>query len=361
MPNNHHELEKSDSQFPISELWYTRCSVPTTSGIAWHYKWLQEEFERQGIELRSLRTATSREERASHYTHSSQGQFREGGNIPAIWTRGEGEDTAVVGITWVDEQQAILVRPDSDIKKVSDLRGRKLGLAKYATTYVDVIRAMDLHGFVTALNLAGLKPADVQFTHLDAPEVQFLTQEDVTLDLDFYPTVDALLQGEVDAIYIKGAPAAAAIEKHGLRVVLDINAHPDPFVRVNNGTPRPITVNRELAFKHPDIVAQYLAVLLQTARWAENHPAEVVKAVAAETGTSAQNVIRGYTNDVHRRFWPSLSAEYVKGLEIQTHFLVDWGFARKFDFPSWIVPEPLALAEKLVANAPASAPVVELH
>ncbi len=87
MPNNYHEPQKSEAEFPISELWYTRCSVPTTSGIAWHYKWLQEEFERQGIGVRSLRTATSRENRASHYTHGLQGQFREGGNIPAIWTR----------------------------------------------------------------------------------------------------------------------------------------------------------------------------------------------------------------------------------------------------------------------------------
>lgn len=191
--------------------------------------------------------------------------------------------------------------------------------------------------------------------------MQFLTQEEVTLDLGFYPTVDALLKRQVDAIYIKGAPAAAAIEKRGLRVVIDINAQSDPFVRVNNGTPRPITVNRELALQHPDVVARYLAVLLQTARWAENHPAEVVKAVAAETGTSEQNVIRGYTSNLHRRFWPSLSAEYVKGLEIQTNFLIDWGFARKFDYQSWIVPEPLALAEELVAKAPASEAVNELH
>lgn len=359
MANYRKQSLTRESESPASELWYTRCSVPTTSGIAWHYKWLQGEFERQGIQLRSLRTASTHEERASHFTHSQSGQFREGGNIPAIWTRGKGENTAVVAITWVDELQGILVRPDSDIKQLSDLRRRRLGLVKHATKYVDVLRAMDLHGFVTALRLAEVKPTDVHFVDIDASDQRFLSSEEVTLDLSFYPTINALLNGDVDAIYIKGSPAAAAIEQHQLRVLFDINAHPDPFVRVNNGTPRPITVNRELALKYPDLVASYLTVLLQTARWAENHPEAVIKAVAAETGTTEENVTQGYTPDIHRRFWPSLSSDYVKGLELQTKFLIDWGFSKDFDFQSWIVPEPLALAESLSEQAPAEVPIVE--
>jgi sulfonate transport system substrate-binding protein len=358
MPNDR-QLQNSETESASNELWYTRCSVPTTSGIAWHYKWLQREFERQGVKLRSLRTATTHDARASHFTHSLQGQFREGGNIPAIWTRGEGEDTAVVGITWVDEQQAILVRADSDIRKLEDLRGRRLGLTKHDTRYVDVLRAMDLHGFVTALNLANIKPSEVQFIDLEAPEQRFLSTEDVSLDLGFYPTVDALVNGHVDAIYIKGAPAAAAIERHQFRLLFDINAHPDRFVRVNNGTPRPITVNRKLALEQPDLVASYLAILLQTGQWAEAHPEAVVKAVAAETGSSEENVRQGYTSDIHRRFWPSLSDDYVKGLEIQTNFLIDWGFSKKFDYQAWIVSGPLALARRLSERGPATLAAAE--
>jgi sulfonate transport system substrate-binding protein len=340
-----------------SELWYTRCSVPTTSGIAWHFNWLQQEYQRHGVELRSLRTAGDPEVRASHFKHAQPGLLREGGNIPAIWTRGEGEDTAVVAITWVDEEQVILVRPDSDIRDVSDLRGRKLGLVKHATKLVDVMRAMDLHGFVTALTLGGLEPTDVQIVDIPAPEVEFRRQEDWRADPNSFPTVEALLSGQVDAIYAKGSFSSTLIEQHGLRVVLDINAQPDSAVRVNNGTPRPITVNRTLAVEHPDLVARYLAVLLQTASWAEGHPAEVVKAVAAETGASEENVRRAYGANLHRSFWPRLSSDYLRGLEIQTNFLIEWGFVKKFDFQPWIVTGPLALAENLTSEVELSVAV----
>ena len=72
---------------PVSELWYTRCPVPTASGIALELGWLAHEFDRLGIRLSSLRDSDAADVRLAHFSHSLPGLFREGGNIPAIWAR----------------------------------------------------------------------------------------------------------------------------------------------------------------------------------------------------------------------------------------------------------------------------------
>lgn len=40
-----------------STLWFTRCPVPTATGIAADRHWLSEEFAPDGIEVRSLQDA----------------------------------------------------------------------------------------------------------------------------------------------------------------------------------------------------------------------------------------------------------------------------------------------------------------
>jgi sulfonate transport system substrate-binding protein len=336
-----------DTQDTINELWYTRCPVPTTSGIAQHFRWLHNEFAQHGVELKSIRASEEQAVRNSHYDHSQTNSFREGGNVPPIWTRANGRDTAVVGITWVDEEQVILVRPDSDIHNVAELKGRRLGLPRRATRLVDVGRAQDLRGLLTALKLGGLERGDALFVDV-VDDSDFALREQGERPKRRHLVADALLSGAVDAIYAKGAVGATLIAEHGLRPIVDINADADPFVRVNAGTPRPITVDRKLAVERPELVARYLAVLLRTAQWAEHHPTEVVTAIAAETGAREQEVRRGFGETLHRSLEPKLSDLYVAGLAAQKKFLLEEGFlAADFDYDAWIVREPLEIARQL--------------
>ena len=334
-----------------SELWYTRCPVPTTSGIAQHFRWLHREFDRNGIALESIRASQDRAVRNSHYDHTHPNMFREGGNVPPLWARSHGRDTAVVGITWVDEEQVILVRGDSDIQHISELKGRRLGLPKHDSQIVDIGRAQDLRGLLTALELANIARDDVAFVDLAGGDFDLREQGDRAEPQHLGG--QALLEGTADAIYAKGAVSASLIAEHGFRALLDINANPDPFVRVNAGTPRPITVDRTLASEHPEVVARYLAVLLRTAEWARSNRDDVVLAVASETGKSVEAVRRGFGNKLHLSLTPSLSDQYVKGLELQKDFLLREGFLpRDFDFDTWILREPLLIAQTLKAHVP---------
>lgn len=334
----------------VPEIWYTRCPVPTASGLAQHFRWIHDAFAREGIAVQSLKDSDDPAVRQSHFTHTLPASFREGGNIPAIWARAGGQDTVVAGITWVDEEQLILVAPDSDIRELAAIRGRRLGIPKNTAKVVDFPRAQDLHGLVTGLKLAGLTPSEVEI--VDVPGYDFEQRgPDGRRAHIHHATVEALLAGTVDVIYAKGALGARLVAERGLRPLLDINAHPDPFVRVNTGTPRPVTVNRELAQQRPDVVARYLATLLKAAHWAKAHPEEVVGAVAVETGTAADNVRRGYGPELHHHFDVLLSATYVEGLRQQKDFLLEWGFLQgDFDYDAWIVREPLALAQEIVAR-----------
>jgi len=334
-----------------SSLWYSRCPVPTTSGIAQHYQWLHRAFAKQGVELQSLRASSDPQVREAHYNHAHPDMFREGGNVPPIWARASGQDIVVVGITWIDERQVLLVRDDSQLLEPSDLRGRKLGLPKHHTRNVDIARTAHLRGLLTALDLAGVERDEVSFVDIEGGEFDLRETDQGGDGNDRANLLQALLSGEVDAIYAKGANSIALQNRHLLRPLLDINDHPDPLTRVNAGTPRPITVNRDLVQRAPELVTQYLAVLLATADWAAEHRDAAVSALAQETASSSEAILLGYGETFHHRLRPSLNETYRQGLALQKDFLLREGFLPgDFDFATWIDPAPLAAAEKQAAE-----------
>lgn len=349
-----HHQEASEAK-PV-ELWYTRCGSATASALAIRKHWLQDEFAKPGTRLHSLRDADSLEIRNAHYHHGLSGLFREGGNIPPIWAKGRGQDTVVVGITWLDEYQGILTRVGSGIQSVGDLKGKRLAIPVRQHAVIDFQRGAAEHVFQTALKLAGLTPQDARFVHIPA---SVHDREDGPLRVPARRPVevDALERGEVDAVFIRFAQGYRLSRDARFREVINLNHLADPLLRVNNGTPRPVTVDRRFLQEHRDIVVRYLAVLLRTAEWAAHHPDEVLALLAPEEGdASIAEVIGSHGTQVHRSFRPRLTPDYILGLETQKNFLRDWGYIRHdFDVRGWVDAGPLAEAERLVAGELASA------
>ena len=336
--------ESREKTFPIDALWYTRCPVPTASGIALDLGWLNEEFGKSRIELKSIRDSEDPKVQISHFSHTLPGLFREGGNIPAIWARASGRDTVVVALTWVDEFQAILVRNESPLRRPSDLAGRIIGLPRQAGQRVDFARAMALRGIVTALELAELSTGQVVLRDIESVQPAFAgarVGNGRFHDLE----AEALASEEIDAIYVKGAPGLGAARQHGFRVLVDIGSHPDPARRINNGNPRPVTVDRRTAELRPDIVARYLAVLIRAAEWAKQNPDPVFDIIGREVGRSAAEARVAYGERAHVNFGLDLSPLRREGLAAQKDFLLRHGFIpHDFDVASWIDPRPLGLA-----------------
>ena len=335
------------------ELWITRCPVPTATGIALARGAFADEFARDGLRVKTLQE-TTRDPRlqAQHTYHHLTGLFREGGNIPPLWARAGGVETgAVIGLTWVDERQALLARPGSGIRSAADLAGKRLGVSNAPSTVTDIWRAMALHGYVNVLRTVGLGPEDVRFVDIAAEAFEGQALQDRPRRAWSAEPLNALLTGEVDVIYLKGAPADYVQRAHGLEVVVDINAHPDPRARINNGTPRPVTAHVDLVRERPDIVARFLAVLLQASAWAADHPDEVRAIVAAETGTDEESVRLAYGDGLHRSLDVRLTDDWIEAFGVQKNFLRDWGLIPgDIDIDRWIVAEPLQEARRLVAE-----------
>lgn len=209
-------------------LWFTRCPVPTATGIAADRRWLTDEFARDGIAVRSLQDAEPDADRAAHYTHALPGLFREGGNVPALWARSRGERTRLVGLTWIEERQSILVAPGSGLRGAAALRGSRIALPVHSIA-IDFWRAMALRGFEGALASTGLGLADA--VPVDVPADGSREQWSAELA--------ALRRGDVDAVYVKGALAVEAARRSGAEVAVELDDLPDPAHRINNGTPGP--------------------------------------------------------------------------------------------------------------------------
>ncbi|MFF0445319.1 ABC transporter substrate-binding protein [Streptomyces sp. NPDC004609] len=315
-------------------IWFTRCPVPTATGIASDLGWLEHEFARDEITVRSLQDAPAESARDHHYTHALEGLFREGGNVPALWARSRGEPTRLVGLTWIEERQVVLVPADSGIHEARQLRGRRLAVPRHPLA-IDFWRAMALRGFEGALATAGLTLADAELVDVpaDGHEGQWAAE------------LAALDAGRVDAVYAKGAPAVEAAVRHRARVAVELDAHGDPGTRVNNGTPRPITVRESLLAEHPDLVARFLSVLLRAAAWAADRPGDLARILSAETGAGPAAVAGAYRARTRRDLRIDLSDERLGLLARQEHALRGLGFlAAPVDVRAWADPEPLRRA-----------------
>lgn len=323
-------------------LWFTRCPVPTATGIAADRQWLTEEFAPDGITVRSLQDAAPDADRAAHFTHALPGLFREGGNVPALWARSRGERTRLIGLTWIEERQTVLVGPGSAIRGAEALRGLRLAVPAHDIA-IDFWRAMALRGFEGALASVGLTLDDAVL--VDVPAAEHAGQWGAELA--------ALRRGDVDAVYVKGALAVEAAQRTGAEVAVELDDLPDRRHRINNGTPRPITVHQQLLDDHPGLVDRFLAVLLRAADWAAGQPGEVARILGAETGAGADGVAGAYRPGTHLALHPDLSPERLALLAGQEAGLRAHGFLPEpVDVTAWADPEPLRRATALAASRP---------
>ncbi|MGG3799951.1 ABC transporter substrate-binding protein [Metabacillus fastidiosus] len=318
----------------IERISVTRCPVPTASSVAFDRGLLHKELEKIGLLAGELNKDRNVALHNAHFDHSLPFLVREGGNIPALWARSTGRETRLIALSWVDEYQAILSLPNSGIVTPADLRGRRLGIPRHNYLEIDFRAAQALRGVHNALSLAGLTLDDVELVDLEAP---------IEDRRDTWTTeTNALRSGEVDAVFVKGATGLEAARSFEVREVIELGFHPDPFVRVNNGIPRTVTVDAELT-KHSSVVEHILTALLRAADWAENNRDDFTRVIAAETGASPEYVEAAYRNGSLR---PTLDGERLAALDAQRKFLLEQGFlAGDVNVWDWAFPGPLAAAE----------------
>lgn len=340
---------------PLDTLWYTRCPVPTGLGIAIQQGWLEEAFRAQGTKLGSILESNDFATRESHFSHTVRNSVRHGGSIPAISARSRGRDTRLIGLSWADETQLILASPESGIRSVRDLKSRRFGLPNWKNVEIDFVRAQALRGLENALSLEGLTVADVELVDQD---IDSHYSDDAAENVDGTLArrssrrgrannleLIALLRGEVDAIFLKGAHGAQVAHQFGLTTVIDTGAHPEPLIRSNNGTPRTLAVDGHLLDKHFDAAVTIVEQVLRAERWAQQHPSEVRRYLARETNASEYWVSVAYGEDAQTRLRTDLAEPSLAALQDFANFLHRWRFIPEtVDVRDWADARPLDAA-----------------
>lgn len=146
----------------------------------------------------------------------------------------------------------ILVRADSGIESIADLKGKTIGVSSLASS--EAITAK------RALNAAGV---DIS---ADSGEVSFAV----------YSTTDqpvALMNGAVDAISTPDPVATNAEKEYGLKVLLD-TATTEPYASEYCCVS---FVSTELADEHPDIAAAFTRAVLKASAYVAAYPEETAK------------------------------------------------------------------------------------
>lgn len=341
----------------MSRLWYTRCPAPTPFGIAAQKGWLEEEFAADGIDVKALQDADDVQIRRSHFTHTQPWSFRQGGNIPALWARAQGSDTRLIGLSWVDEFQALITLDRHLDTSPESLAGRRFGFPlNTRASVVDFHRATALRGFSSLLGVLGVQLEDIDLVDLphtprsledakpatDAPLADWL---DAQRSHEFAREAAALLRGEADVVFVKGATGLDITNLLNARILVDISAQPNRALHANNGTPRPLTVDAQLLRERPDLVERVLARTLDTGAWAADHAGDVARYVARETRSAEHWVERAYPGGLHRQLTIGLDPHALAALADFKRFLFTWGFiASDFDFDAWVDPAPLRAA-----------------
>jgi ABC-type nitrate/sulfonate/bicarbonate transport system substrate-binding protein len=334
----------------LPELWYARCPVPTPLSLAIQLGWIDQVLlEYGGIQLKSLPEIGEDPLLTRYHESPLPNSFRHGGSVPALWARANGQATRVIGLTWTDEYQAIIAMPTSGLSQLRDLRGRRIGIPRHDVV-LDHSRAAALRGCHVALATEGLSTADVELIDLPDHPVASATLDGSIIGTGagrrgryrYVNEIEALTRGQVDAVYVKDAHGAQTTHALGARIIANIGFHPDPYVRISNGAPRPFTVSQYLLDQHPGLVRAILTQVVLAGEWAATHHDAVITMLARESGVTEHWARVGYGGDVHRRLQLDLSALRISGLDSFKNFIDSQGFlAQNVDVPGWMDDAPL--------------------
>lgn len=358
-----------------TDLWYTRCSVPTAFALALRGGGLRDALASAGVALRSLAESTDPATRQAHFDHSLPGFWRQGGNLPPLIARSRGADLKVVGLTVIDTVQAAYVLPGSEIATAADLKGRRLGVPHRVGDPLDFWQASVLRGYTRVLSSAGLTLDDVELVEIpvnrtwieSAAATNSSTSAD---DADAAPLWDAigtwshqreellaLANGVVDAIYSDGTLAPVLEAVLGARAIQAPAPAAGEPLPANGCVPLALTCSGALIDECPDVVELVLEHVVAAAERAASDDA-ARGLVAAETGLPEQLLSLGYTPAVHHQLGIDLTPQALDALASQIDFLGRNGFlAEPYALDDVVAREPLqrVLAHRAKAPAPAAA------
>jgi ABC-type nitrate/sulfonate/bicarbonate transport system substrate-binding protein len=344
------------------EVYYTNCPLVSASNVDQELGWTREEYKKIGVKYGFIRS-TPLTDWYPHYIHNQENLIRFGGLFPPVHVQADIRRTRLLGVTHAPhEGGCMMVRSSDDIYRMSELKGKKVGISKSLNQIKnDWWRIQEHQGIELMLRMNGMTMKDVQlveFPYADdwynSPEMlntvidnasELWLKRNHKSDLAFRPLETALLNGTVDAIYTQSKPFQHLQEATGkMKAIEDLSKYPDWTLQVAN-IPAVITCTDVMAEQHPELVLTFMKGMIKVGRWANEH--KHAAAAILDKQTFYLDVEDTYEGIKHIDMVPNLSPQNLASVEIGKDFMFSHGYIKNdFDVNKWAAPEFLEAAAR---------------
>ncbi|AJP52158.1 aliphatic sulfonate ABC transporter substrate-binding protein [Pseudomonas simiae] len=235
-----HAAETDPAEVNLDYAYYSPVSL-----VLKHFGWLEQALPHSNVGW----VLSQGSNRSLEYLNSGGVDFASSASLSAVLSRANGSPIKSVYVYSRAEWTALVVRKDSPLKSVTDLKGKKIAATKGTDPYLFTLRS---------LQKAGLKKDDVELVHLQHPDGR-----------------TALEKGDVDAWAGLDPHMAASEIQAGSRLLYrnkDFNSY---------GV---VSVTEQFAKAHPQTITKVLGAYEKARDWAVKHPDEFAKLLADESG-----------------------------------------------------------------------------
>ena len=336
------------------EVYYTNCPLVSASNIDQELGWTAEEYAKIGVDFAYFRSRPETDW-YPHYIHNQDNLIRFGGLFPPIDVMADKRRTRMLGLTHVPfEGGCLMVRAKDNLYRMSDLKGKKIGITKSLNTLKnDWWRIQEHQGILAMLRMNKMTEKDINLVDFPYPDDWYddpdmlvpmvnpswwQLKRDHKHDLAFRPLETALLEGKVDAIYTQSKVFQHIQEATGeLAAIEDLSQYPDWRLQVAN-IPAIITCTDVMANEHPELVVAFMKGMIRVGRWANEHKHAAAAILNKQTYyLDVEDTYRGI-KDVD--MVPNLSAQNLAMVNIGKEFMLKQGYIKNdFDVGKWAAPE----------------------
>ncbi|HZS64892.1 MAG TPA: ABC transporter substrate-binding protein [Xanthobacteraceae bacterium] len=216
-------------------------------------------------------------------------EFCGGNHVSTYGLRARGSNWVYLGQTVNRVNHHLVVRPDSGINSVADLRGKKLGGAGSHPI---------LNNWLF-LKQRGLDQDRDDYELVCQEEFKPGTMDEVKSDKKVPPLWHWVRDGVVDAAFVS-VPASLFAKAAGLKL---IDVEPLPMIQFSS-----VSTNLKFVEKHPDIVERFLKGMLEGIAFFKNNPEKSIEIIQRRYTKSGQ-MNREQAEFTYRITAPTLEAK----------------------------------------------------
>ncbi len=343
------------------QVYYTNCPLISASNVDQELGWTREEFKKIGVKYDYFRI-TRENDFYPHYIHNLDNLIRFGGLFPPVHVHADIRRTRLLGLTHAPKEGGcMMVRARDDIYRMSELKGKKIGLSKSLNKIKnDWWRIQEHQGIELMLRMNGMTMDDVEIVEFPYPDDWYndprmleplynpsdlWLQRDHKRDLAFRPLETALEKGIIDALYTQSKPLQQLSEATGkFKAIEDLSLYPDWTLQAAN-IPAIITCTDVMAEEHPELAVAFMKGMIRVGRWANAH--KDAAAVILDRQTFYLDVEHTYEGIKPIDLVPNLSPQNMASVEIGKDFMLSHGYIKNdFDVHEWAAPEILEQAAR---------------